>query len=151
MGESRNQRRFLRLAEPPRLERGEVVVTVPHETVGLLALELTLLVFEEASSLRLAGPSQFSVVLTVVPGTRVSKATAQKEPNGLRFELGRNQAEYLLATLLRAHRDGAAEVDHIHIESMLGSEYYDLTVFFEQSLAPMSQEEAMRRVFSEED
>jgi hypothetical protein len=146
-----NQKRFLRLAEPPRVKTGEVVVSVPHDMVGPLALELSLLLFNGASSLRLAAQKGPGVVLTVGPGTRVSTATAQREPNGLRFELGRNQAESLLAVLLRAHRDGAAQVNHIHIESELGGESFDLTVWFEQHMEPMSQEEAMRRLFNEDE
>jgi hypothetical protein len=64
----------------------------------------------------------------------------------MRFELGRNQVEYLRAVLLRALRDGAAEANHIHIEGELAGQQYDLTVMFQVSQPPMSPEEAAKRM-----
>ena len=58
----------------------------------------------------------------------------------LRLALPKVTIEYLQAVLLRAYRDGMAEIGHVHIETNAA----DLTLLFSVSAPPMSADEAMR-------
>lgn len=63
--------------------------------------------------------------------------------DAVRFEMGTNHAGYLRVVLLRAYRDGWAEVNHVHIEAVLGDKLYDLTVMLELLRGPTPGEDAM--------
>jgi len=137
--------RVVVLPVEPIVGDNEAVIECPQSLVAALALELSLLLTGFSDSLRLRAPLGMSIVITVGLGSAVSKALVERaSTNSLFFELGRNQAEYLQAVLLRAHRDGAAEVNHIHIEGMETNDPFDLTVMFELYSEPMSAEEAIK-------
>lgn len=136
-------RRFLALATDALLGATEVVIELNQPAVAAVALELTLLLLGLAESLRLAPKSGPTIFLRLLGDKRASKAGAALGSDGsVRFALGRNQAEYLQAVLLRAYRDQMAEVNHVHIEGERDGHSFDLTVMFESFRAPMSAEEA---------
>ena len=129
------------------------IVIKPYETVLKLAqtevapmgMEMMLLLESMCESLTLRGQRGASVLIALLPDRDkkhlvVSRISAHK----LRFDLPQNLVEYFLAVLLRAFRDGMAEVDHIHLEGDFGDESYDLTVKFALFRPPMSAEEAAR-------
>ncbi len=137
--------RFVQLANEPLLDSGELVVELAHAAVATLALELSLLLGGLADSIRLSAKSGASVVLSLRGGDAVSKAEAQRMfTDTVHFRLGTNQAEYLHAVLLRAYRDGAAEVNHVHIEGSDGHLSFDFTLLFERFCEPMTGAEAMK-------
>jgi hypothetical protein len=136
-------RRFLLLPSEPQFGPTEVVLEIPHAVVATLTLELSLLLAGLAESLQFRAKTGASVVIKLVGGKTVSKASVKRESaDVVRFDLGRNQVEFLHVTFLLAHRDGAAEVNHVHVEGVLGDELFDLTVMFERFKEPMSAEEA---------
>lgn len=135
--------RFLSLKTEALVGRGESVVEVAHAEVAALALEVTLVLEGLVDGLTVQGPGGPSMTLTV--GSAQGRALVSRvAPNRMRFELGRNQAEYLQAVLLRAVRDGSAETNHLHIEGELAGQQYDLTVMFQVSQPPLSPEEAAK-------
>ena len=137
--------RFVSLPNEPLIGANEVVVEVPHDMVAALALEFSLLLSNLATALRLGAKHGASILISVGHGTSVSKATVRRQRlDTISFELGRNQAEYLLAALLHAYRDGVAEVNHLHIEGIEGSGLFDLTVMFERYREPMSGSDATK-------
>lgn len=137
-------KRFLRLPSEPVVGDNEVVVEVPHNVVPTVALELSLLLAGLAESLRMQAESGPIVALTIGAVATASKALVfRNDAKTLSFEFGRNQVEYLHAVLLRTHRDGVAEVSHVHIEATNGEAPFDLTILFETYREPMSAEQAM--------
>lgn len=137
--------RTIPLPAEPVLGENEVAIEVPHTVVASWALELALLLAGLTRSLRMRAQSGMSIVIVIGSGIAVSKATVRRDKaDTLSFEVGRNQAEYLHAVFLRAHRDGAAEVNHVHIEGTLNGVPFDLTVLFDTYREPMTQEEAMK-------
>jgi hypothetical protein len=137
--------RFLLLPNEPVVGDNEVVMELPHAFVTALSLELSLLLAGLTDSLRLRAHSGASVVLSLRNEAAATKADVRRDKaDALSFDLGRNQAEYLHVVLLRAHRDGSAEVNHIHIEGADGNDPFDLTVMFELCREPMTAEEAMK-------
>jgi hypothetical protein len=81
----------------------------------------------------------------LINSDRVSKASVVRELGGsVCFAIGRNQAKYLQAVLLRAYRDQIAEVNHVHIDGESDGKPFDLTVIFELSLEPMTPENAKK-------
>jgi len=137
--------RFLLLSSEPLVGSGEVVVELSHATVPTLALELSLLLGGLADSVRLSANSGASVILAVGGGDTVNKADVKrKSTDTVHFRLGTNQVEYLQAVLLRAYRDGAAEVNHVHVEGSDDDADYDLTLLFERFREPMTGAEAMK-------
>ncbi len=136
-------RRFVLLDSEPILEAGEVVVEVRAAAVSTLALEFCLLLEGLADSLRLGTASGTAVLLRLTDGEQLGKATVERSAaNVVSFQFGRNQAEYVQAALLRAYRDGVAEVSHIHVEGSLGDTPFDLTLLFECHREPLSADEA---------
>lgn len=135
--------RFLSLKSETLVGPSESVVEVAHDEVGLLALEITLLLERLVDCLTVNDPQGFGMMLVVASrqgGAAVSHAGTKR----LSVELGRSQGEHLQAVLLRAFRDGAAEVNHVHLEGELEGRQYDLTIMFEVSQPPMSPDEAAR-------
>jgi hypothetical protein len=81
--------------------------------------------------------------LTMVPGDKIANAAVHFASDGaVNVALGKNQAEYLQATLLRAYCDEVAEVNHWHIEGDRDGTSFDLTIMFHAFREPMSAEEA---------
>lgn len=138
-------RRFLEIAGESLLGSAEIVLELEQSVVASMALELTLLLAGLSSSLRLGPSAGPAIIMKLVPGDRVSKAAVTLAADGaLSFVLGTNQAEYLQTVLLRAYRDEAAEVNHVHIEGERDGLAFDLTVMFGVFREPMSAEEAKR-------
>lgn len=133
--------RVLRLPTSPLLGTSEVVLEVPHALVSGLALELALLTAGLSDSVRLVAKTGAAIVLSLGEGLTSRADRAEDEAS---FEIARNQAEYLLMVLLRAHRDGTAEVNHVHIEGISSQSSFDLTILFELSAPPMTPEEAKK-------
>jgi hypothetical protein len=124
----------------------EVVVSLAEADVTPLCLELGLLLLGETTALQLnAGEDRLD--LEIAKKAQHPQASfARGKARGLRCTLDRDGVEYLQATLLRAWRDGAAEVDHIHIEGALAGSDHDLTVRFAKAQAPMSAAQARRKL-----
>ena len=132
-------KRFLSLAGECLMGANEIVIEVKHDFVGSLALELTLLLSGLIESLRIRPDKGCQLVLTLTDSDRISKAIVTCiSTNTLSFRIGRNQAEYLQAVLLRAYRDQMAEVNHVHIEGQRDGKPFDLTVMFEFARGPVS-------------
>lgn len=121
----------------------EIVVELAQADVASLTIELTLLLCAMSSALTLRSPAREQVELTLESPDvwgRAKKLAA----NHVRFDLSRNQAEYLQAVLLRAYRDQMAEVNHVHLEGTNGNETMDLTLLFQVYKPPMSAEAAAK-------
>jgi hypothetical protein len=138
-------RRFLALSGESLLGVGEVVIELKQAVVGSVALELALLLSGLVQSLRIQPDKGPQLLITVTDNDRVAKANVTLESNDtVSFQIGRNQAEYLQAVLLRSYRDEMAEVNHVHIEGWCLGASFDLTVMFEAAREPMTPEEAQK-------
>lgn len=141
------KRRVLQLSSDSVAGANELVVEIQQAEVGPLALEVGLLVSRLVESLHLRSRAGPSLTLSLINDDRLPKAIVTHQPDGARsFAVGINQTEYLQAVLLRAFRDGAAEVNHIHIEGQRDGEPFDLTLMFELYKEPMSEGEAAVRL-----
>jgi hypothetical protein len=140
--------RALKFDTEIRIGQGETVVTIRQAHVEAWALEVGLLLHELNDSLVVRSSANATVTLSLLPEERKRKAirtvVTRSKPNALKFQVSRTQAETLQALLLRAYRDGVAEVNHIHIEGLLDGVEYDLTPFFEKSRPPMSAGDAAK-------
>jgi hypothetical protein len=135
--------RTIRVAQEFVFGPSEVVIELSLDDVTTLAVELTLLLSGYASGTELRSPSKRRVVLSMA--SSVLHANAFKNgTDEVRFILARNEVEALQAVLLRAYRDGMAEVNHVHIEGREGNKPIDLTLMFQVYRPPMSAEEAVR-------
>jgi len=138
-------KRFLSLPGESLMGAGEVVIELKQGVIGSFALELALLLSGLVQSLRIQPTKGPQLLVTLTDSDRISKATVTREaPDSVRFNIGRNQAAYLQATLLRAYRDEMAEVNHVHIEGQCNGTPFDLTVMFELAREPMTPEEAQK-------
>lgn len=136
-------RRFLAIEGESSLGTAEVVIELQQSLVASMALELTLLLANLSTSLRLQPSAGPAIHLKHVAGDQISKATVAATANGaVIFALGTNQLGYLQAVLLRAYRDQVAEVNHVHIEGDREGAPFDLTIMFGVARSPMSAEEA---------
>lgn len=135
---------IIRLKEQGLSRDGEFVLQIRTAEMQEVALQLMMLIWGITSAVVFAdgGP----VIIKVQKGQdSMSRAEVKGSPGKLEFLLGTNQVEYLLATLLRAIANGGVvSASHIHIEGLMNSTPYDLTVVFEQSQPPLSPEEAER-------
>jgi hypothetical protein len=139
--------RFLASDDEIIFGQRESVVEIMQERVGLWALETSLLLQGLADSLTVRSPGGGTLLLSLLPDKSVKRSIVSSiGTNKMRFELARTQTEYLQTALLRAYRDGMADVDHIHIEGECTGTAYNLTFFFGASRPPMSAEEATRRL-----
>jgi hypothetical protein len=135
--------RSLAFDRPFTLDDATAVVEVAPAQVVPFTLELALLVHEAVTGLELVSASGQRVVLTVDEGTTWA-ITGDRGPDRVEIALGRNQVEHLHATLLRAYRDGRAEVDHVHVEPRTDGVDVALTIVFDEFAPPMSPEAAAR-------
>ncbi len=140
--------RFLNLdGDAVSFRQTELIVELEQGDVKTWALDVTLLLQGLVESLIVRSSDEREVVLSLQSeGEGFAKRTIASRigPSKMQFEMSRTQAKFFQAVLLRAYRDGEAEVDHIHIEGELGETPYDLTVAFRTSRPPMSAEEAAR-------
>jgi hypothetical protein len=129
------------------VSNGEIVVEIEQEHVGTWALGITLLLESLAEQLQIISINGRERVLLMLQRSDPSaKETIVRrvERGGCSFIIATTQAQCLQAMLLRAYRDGVAEVNHMHIEGTLGESGFDLTFFFKSSQPPMSPAEAER-------
>ena len=113
-----------------------------------MALETTLLLLSMAASVSLRSASGRIVEVSVANVERGSKANVILSEEKVTFALSRNEVEYLQSFLLRAYRDGMADVGHVHVEGRLdgGGRDMDLTLLFELYRPPLSDTEAAKRM-----
>jgi hypothetical protein len=138
-------KRFLPLACESLLGPGDIVIELQQAVVANMALEITLLMSGSTESLRLQPSRGPAVYLRLTAEGPVGKAAVARAPDGsVMFTLGRNQAEFLHAVLLRAYRDQIAEVNHVHVEGDCGGSPFDLTIMFDKSREPISAEQAAK-------
>lgn len=140
-------KRLLPLSVDISIDDADAVFDVDQTHVGAWALEIALLLNGLTEEVTALAPSGASIVLTLQaePEQSAKRTIASRiAPNQLRFALSRTQAEYLQSVLLRAYRDGMAEVSHIHIEGFTDTSEYDLTFAFREFHAPMSAEDAAK-------
>jgi hypothetical protein len=142
-------RRLLSIRTEIIIDATEVVAEVSQAEVALLVLELMLLLEGLVETVTLRSPEKATIVLTMlsecgenVKGCVVSRSGKEK----VRVEVPRTQAENLMAVLLRAYRDGMAEVNHVHLEGSLANTPYDFTIMFAAAKRPLAPEELKKAI-----
>lgn len=119
----------------------EVIVEIQQSDVAACALELTLLLHGLSGSLCfVSGTMRLTLQISELP--RAPAAVISEVGGRVRCSLSRESAEYLQAVLLRAYRDGIAEVNHVHIEGKMDGKSVDVTFVFDTFRPPMTSEEA---------
>jgi hypothetical protein len=141
-------KRSVRTSTTAVIGRGELVLEILHNEFGTWALELTLLLQGLTQSVEICFGGKGRMGISLDADSHADRFVAIKMGNhDFAFVLPRTQAEYLLATLLRAYRDEMAEVNHVHVEGSAGGEPFDLTIMFDIYRPPMTAEEAEREIF----
>jgi hypothetical protein len=137
--------RLVRVDQQVLVGQSEVVLELSPSEVGALALEMTLLLSTLSEGIKIGASSGPYAEISIDPNEKWAKAFAASD-NLIRFEIGKNQAEYLQMVLLRAYRDQMAEVNHIHIEGTSGEGLVnlDLTIMFKVYAPPVSGDEAKK-------
>lgn len=138
--------------------RSEIVMEIGWSSVPLWALEIGLLANGMAESVRISGSDGFSVVLAGEQSKRHQQRHAgSRHPRSvgewradqlLAVAMSNDAIGHLHAFLMRAYRDGMAEVSHIHIPVVVDDGELDLTFLFDVSTPPMSPQEMARRLRS---
>ena len=96
----------------------EIVLELSQADVAVLALELALVLGGFANGVSVVSGSSKLALRVAEQGPATTVFT--REASGrVECSLSRDNAEYLQATLLRAYRDGMAEVNHIHVEARI--------------------------------
>jgi hypothetical protein len=137
-----NMSRTLKLGAERLIAGGsEVVVELSQGEAATFALELVLLLRGLTNLVNvMAGAAK--LVLRLAEPTSTATTFNREASGRMVCSLTRDNAEYLEATLLRAYRDGMAEVNHVHVQGTLDGESFDLTLLFDSSRLPMTPEEA---------
>lgn len=140
-------KRTVRVEASAILGEKEMVVGVRQGEVARWAMEIILLLegLVETTTFRFGD----GVCLTLAISTDHNAARAlfaQAGEGHLRCVVARCQAAYVHATLLRAYRDQAAEVDHVHMEGRLGDAPFDITLMFDVHRPPMTSDDARRAI-----
>jgi len=126
------------------LGSAEVVVELSDADVVTFAMELTLLLHAMTTTVTLRCPNGAKVDITL--GSNDKWAVVDRlSTSRVCFHLGRNQAEYIHAVLLRAYLNKAAEVNHIHVEGDCRGETVDLTILFQTYVPSMTPDEVAAR------
>lgn len=120
----------------------EVVVEISSDDVGRWALEFGLLLARLSDVLVVStrGAGLEFALMPTGPGEKRALAERRTE-SVIRFTLPQSGAGYIHAVLLRAYRDGAADVEHVHIGAMLAGREFDLTLFFDRYKPPSSEDD----------
>lgn len=122
----------------------EEVIELRQDEIAKMALEIVLLSHGLSDSLTVWTRSGHKLVLRLndedPARVRVTRGAQQ-----LRYGIPGPLLGYLESTLLRAYRDGVADVNHIHLEGEIDDRSFDLTFLFALSRAPMSPEEVARQ------
>ncbi|QED26421.1 hypothetical protein FRD01_03990 [Microvenator marinus] len=123
--------RIIKLKEQGLSGDGEFVLRIGPDEMQEVALRLMMLLWEITSTVVFSDGGRVIIKVLKVDDD-VSNAQVESSHGSLVFFLGKNQVEYLLATLLRAIANGGvASASHIHIEGLKGGAPYDLTILFE--------------------
>lgn len=124
----------------------EIVVSLTEAELAPLCLELALLLLSETTALQLqAGEERLDLEVAKKSQHPQASFTYGKSRT-LRCAIDRDGLEYLQATLLRAWRDGIAEVDHVHIEGLLAGAGHDFTVRLAKARPPVSASQARKKL-----
>jgi hypothetical protein len=126
------------LAEEVIVDAAEIIVEVALEEFGPLALELALLEAKLVPETTLRDPGGLQLCLRLLESESKRGVVSGTGTRRIGLELPAVTVGYLRAVLLRAYRDGMAEVDHVHVETTS----VDLTLLFKVSQPPMSAEAA---------
>lgn len=124
----------------------EAVVEIAQAEVREMALEVALLGRKLNDTLSIFTRNGPKIVLRLLDAPQIA-ARARVSRNAqqqIRFDVPLNLLGYLEVVLLRAYRDGIAEVNHIHVEGDLNGAPFDLTVMFDISRPPMTPQEVER-------
>jgi hypothetical protein len=130
----------LKLRSEIVVDPAEVIVELALEDFGLAALEMTLLGRGLLSETTISDGQGRRLTFSILENESKRGIFHGLKSGNIHLSLPRVTVEYLQAVLLRAYRDGMAEVDHVHIETTSA----DLTLLFAVSAPPMSAEEAIR-------
>jgi len=127
--------------------KDELLVEIEQDDVGVWALAVTLLLEGLTEQVRVTSLSDGETyLLRLQKDEHSAKRTvvSRAHSGGYVFALALTQARYMQVTLLRAYRDGMAEVNHVHVEGTLDGSAFDLTAFFKVARPPMSSDDAKR-------
>ena len=142
--------RFIQCNSELIIGDNEILFEIKDEFIQTLALEFTLMQKEQSMKLVMNFNNSKRVAISIdnslQPG---EKAIIAISPEIVSINCAKNHIEYLQQFLLRAYRDMAAAVNHIHIEGLNGHDNIDLTFLFETYMEPMTSDEA-RRLLDEE-
>lgn len=128
------------LAAPIVVEASEVIIEVAVEEFDRMALELTLLATKLVTETTFHDPSGLHFTIRLLASQARRGAFTESDNKRLILDLPAVTVGYLQAVLLRAYRDGMAEVDHVHVETTT----VDLTLLFAAYQPPMGADEAKR-------
>lgn len=132
------------------MEDHETLVEVDTSFLPIFTLEFALLLRGLIEGLTIYSNAGRQLTIRINEDKSLKKSSVNKlAPHRYLFILSKNQAEYISMFLLRAYRDGMAEVNHIHIDGITttGNEY-DLTLLFDLSKPSMSAS-AMRKLLAD--
>jgi hypothetical protein len=138
-------KRHLSVAEDFLVSRDEVVVEIAAQEIKDFAIEATLLREELSTTLVLRSPTGQRVELSV-QAADVRAKVRQLDSGDYHFELASNQVGTLQMFLLRAYREGMADVNHIHLEGIIAGREMDLTLLFQVYKPPMPPDEAEKLI-----
>lgn len=129
------------------VNNNELVVEIQSAEIKTWIAEVTLLVEGLVNKTTvLSGKQKFSIEKGPADADKSKCVVGIGHDGFCSFILPLNHCEYLQATLLKAYRDEAADVDHIHLDGMEGDNFFDLTVMFDQSKPPLSPEEMQKHL-----
>lgn len=124
---------------------GELVLELKPSAIAPLSLELTLLSQGLVEQVKVSPRTGPTIVLRLAADVAAPRAAIECDSEGYyRVRLGRDQLGYMHVVLLRAFRDHAAEVSHVHIEGRLGGRPFDFTLLFSVFMEPMTSDEAAK-------
>jgi hypothetical protein len=128
-----------------RIGNNEIVLVLGKNDTRELALEVALLLFGLTDGLLVNATGDQAMFIARHPDpAEVRGRVDHSDAARVDVLLARNQLEFIQAALLRAYRDGVAEVDHIHAEVTRQTGVYDVTLVFEHHRGPLPLDEAMR-------
>lgn len=124
-------------------KENETILTVTVDKLGQWCSEVEKLVLGSIDSLSIANFTGEKIVIKLGDSSADKSKNVSKllQKGVLEFVLPLNQLEYLQSCLLQVKKDGAADVNHIHLEGTLDSKAYDLTFFFDKVKEPLSPDE----------
>ena len=127
-----NRVRQLSLRAPTLASEREVAIAIDGQEIGPVLVELSMLLCRISESVTFSAASGPSVEIRMMGDAKVSHGTCFDDSGRrVRFDLGKNQLEYLNATLLRMYRDSMSDVDHIHLDAVRDGTMVELTVYFD--------------------